>query len=55
MLALAQTILRYLNEDAGEIDSEILESRSYGGVYVVQDLLKRLGVMDVLGWGLRNG
>ena len=54
MLALAQTILRYLDEDAGDMDSEILESRSYGGVYVVQDLLKRLGVLDVLGRSLRK-
>lgn len=54
MLALAQTILRYLNEDAGDVDSEILESRSYGGVYVVEDLLKRLGVVDVLRRGLRK-
>jgi transposase len=54
MLALAQTILHYLNEDAGDIDSEILESRSYGGVYVVEDLLKRLGVKDVLRRSLRK-
>jgi hypothetical protein len=54
MLALALAILRYLDEDSDEIDSEILESRSYGGVYVVQDLLKSLRVLDVLGRSLRK-
>jgi len=54
MLALAQSILGYLNEDADDMDSEILESRSYGGVYMVEDLLKRLGVKDVLRRSLRK-
>lgn len=56
MLALASTILRYLNEgtDALGIDSEIVWSRSYGVVHVAEDLLRKLGVMEVLRSKLRK-
>ena len=56
MLALASNILRYLNEgsEALGVESEILWSRSFGGVYVVKSLLKKLGVADVLGSQLRR-
>ncbi|MDH7513775.1 MAG: IS1634 family transposase [Clostridiales bacterium] len=56
MLTLASTILRYLNEgtDALGIDSEIVWSRSFGGGYVIQALLRKLGVVEVLRSKLRK-
>ncbi len=56
MLALASNILRYLNEgiDGVGIDSEIVWSRSYGDVYVVEDLLRKLGMLEVLRSKLRK-
>jgi len=56
MLALAFNILRYLNQgtDGLGIDSEILWSRSYGSVYLIEALLRKLGVVDTLRDKLRK-
>lgn len=56
LLALAQNILRYLNQsgEALAYDSEVLWSGSYGGVYVVEALSRRLGLLDVLAKQLRK-
>ncbi|MFQ6070066.1 MAG: hypothetical protein ACE5LC_06025 [Candidatus Aminicenantales bacterium] len=47
MLALASTILHYLNEgiEALGLESEIVWSRNYGGVYLIQELMKKLGIV----------
>ncbi|MFQ5721525.1 MAG: hypothetical protein ACE5GI_03445 [Candidatus Aminicenantales bacterium] len=56
MLALASNILRYLNEwmESVGIESEIIWSRSCGVVYVVEDLLRKLGILEVLRSQLRH-
>lgn len=56
MLALATNILRYLNEgiDGVGIETEIIWTRSYGVVYVVEDLLRKLGILEVLRSQLRR-
>jgi transposase len=56
MLALASNILRYLNQGTADlgIDSEILWSRSFGSVYLIESLLKKLGVVDTLRTKLRK-
>lgn len=56
MLALASTILHYLNEgiEAIGLESEVVWARRFGGVYLIQDLMKKLGVLQVLRTQLRK-
>lgn len=56
MMALAQNLLRYLNQDITALDmaSEILWSRSYGTVFLVEALANKLGLTSLLSTQLKK-